>query len=95
VGWGGWVGGWVGGWGGGEREREKEKRALLGIFHNEGSRASPAHGLGVEAVGGKGEGVVGCVHLDASNHCPKCGRRKRVGGETKTSSGSQAWERAW
>ena len=38
-----------------ERERERERgreRALLGTFHNGGSRASPAHGLGINILTG-------------------------------------------
>jgi len=36
-----------------EREREREReRALLGTFHDGGSRASPAHGLGINILTG-------------------------------------------
>ena len=36
-----------------ERERERgRERALLGTFHNGGSRASPAHGLGINILTG-------------------------------------------
>jgi hypothetical protein len=41
-----------------EREGERE-RALLGTFHNDGSRASPAHGLHITILTESGQTTYG------------------------------------
>ena len=55
-----------------ERERERE-RALLGIFHNGGSRASPAHGLRITILTGLLDRIVlhpslGCWLSPVASH---------------------------